>query len=241
MWQSVISIDKKYHKEYVYIIEALDKCKHIAYAKQESMRRYHINVAINEEELITSKIYLENIIVEVVLVYFKYRFLVDNIHFNKDSYLNSALLSALVYCDRTHEKIVVLNALAESYDYPIDSLFKFKMSELNENWAEIVALVNGLIHSNHTSNDLYNLIHFILEMSEDEQSILEIRKGEENIEILNVKNGKLIDIPKVSEKDYINIISAIISANPSEILLERELLNGEIINVVNNIAKLKTI
>lgn len=241
MWQTIISIDKKYNIEYRFIVESLNKIDNIAYAIEETKERHHINVATNEENLYIVKPLLENIIIDSILIYIKYEYLYKKIHFNEESYLNSALLSALVYCDRTHEISMVKIALRDIYEYSVDALFRFKLSELISNWDEVVGLVNGLIHSNHNANDIYSLIQFILEMSEDEKCVLKITKVNNDIIIRNITKNTLIEIPKLSETDHMNIINAIISANPYEIQLEKELLNNEIIDVVNNIVKLKTI
>ncbi|MGI6701539.1 MAG: hypothetical protein ACOX3U_03640 [Christensenellales bacterium] len=242
MWQTIISIDKNYVREYEFIIGSLNKINGLAYAPYDTKSRHHINIAANEEDLKTVKVGVNRIITDTVLIYIKYSYLTKNIHFNEESYLNSALISALVYCDRNHETMLVENILNDVYEYSIDALFKFRMGELKSNWDEVIMLVNGLIHSNHTPNDIYSLIQFILEMSDDKKSLLKISRGDnESIVIENITSDKKIDIPKLSERDHTNIISAIISANPYEIQLEKELLNNEMINVVNNIVRLKTI
>jgi len=241
MWQTIISIDKSYVREYRYITDSLSKINGLAYAPYETKNRYHINVAANEEDLKYVKSVINGIIIDTILIYIKFNYLKKKIHFNEESYLNSALLSALVYCDRNHEVGIVMSSLTDVYEYSIDALFKFRMGELQSNWDEVVTLVNGLIHSNHTASDIYSLIQFILEMSEEEKSLIKISRSDNDIVIKNITNNKLIEIPKLSERDHTNIISAIISANPYEIQLEKELLNSEMVNVVNNIVKLKTI
>lgn len=241
MWQTIISIGSSYEKEYQFLTESLKRINGLAYATYDTMNRHHINVAANEENLKTVKSLIDNIISDTILIYIKYNYLNKKILFNEESYLNSALLSALVYCDKSHETKIVSNCLKDVYEYSIDALFKFRMGELISNWDEVVTLVNGLIHSNHTAADIYSLIQFILEMSEDEKSVLKISKKGDEIIINNLTKNKEIEIPKIAERAHTNIMSAIISANPYEIQLEKELLNNEIISVVNNIVKLKTI
>lgn len=241
MWQTIISIDKKFKREYSFIIDSLNRIEGIAYAIEETKNRHHINVASNEENLKRIKPLIENVIVNTILIYIKYDYLSNKIHFNNESYLNSALISALVYCDRNHESDIVKDSIKDCSEYSIDALFRFRMNELISNWNEVVVLVNGLIHSNHTASDIYSLIEFILEMSEDEKCILKITRKDEEVIIHNITKNSVIEIPKLSEANHTNIITAIISANPYEIQLEKELLNNEIVSVVNNIAKLKTL
>jgi hypothetical protein len=239
MWQTVITIDKKYDREYQFIIEGLEKIKDTAYAVRDTKNRHHINVAANEENLKRVRGKIAEIISDTILLYMKYRYLSAKIHFNEDSYLNSALLSALVYCDRSHETALVLSSIRDVYEYSIDAIFRFRLSELISNWDEVVGLVNGLVHSNHTSGDIYSLIQFILEMSDEEKSVINIVKDGNEVIILNVKNNKRVDIPHISEKDHTNIISAIFSANPYEVHMDKELFNSEMLSVVNNIVTLK--
>lgn len=241
MWQSIISIDKKYEKEYNYIIEKLNQLNNLAYAVENTKSRHHINIATNEEYVAIIKPKIEKMIIDTILVYIKYDYLIGKIHFNKDNYLNSTLLSALVYCDRAHEEAIVELAMRDLYEYSIDALFRFRMRELKSNWDEIVSLVNSLVHSNHTPQDIYSLIEFILEMSEGRKSKILITKENEEVVIKNITKDQIVAIPKLSDTKYSNIISAIISTNPYEIQLEQEVLGSEVLTIINNIVSLKTI
>ena len=231
MWQSLISIDKHWDNSYKYILSRLNMEKALSYAIENTANRYLIHVA----SATNYKTVIDDIVAETLLMHFKYEFLSSRIRLNNNSVLNIALLSALIYSDKSHEKSVIMKILWKIQGYSIDALYDFRLGELKSNWQEVSDLVNSMLHANHSACDIYSLIEFILDMSEEDKPELEVYSNNGDITIRNLDNNCVIDIPYLSDKNPINIMTALFSANPSKIYLANSVLNNEMECILNNI------
>jgi hypothetical protein len=101
MWSTAISIDKKYKTEFDYIIGEIKKSRYSSYAVEESRFRYFVRIVGEEKYLSIAARDIMKIMTDVVLIYFKARYLKDRLVKNGGNVGDAMaiLISALIYFD----------------------------------------------------------------------------------------------------------------------------------------------
>ncbi len=229
MWSNVISIDKSFDKESDFIVSNVRDIKNMSYAVEESNDRLWVYVASicevsNEvEEKVT------DIVETVVLTYIKLRFFLDKLHSREMTHSNCALISSLVHFDRVYESNLFRKALSETADFNVDGLYNFRMSGVVENWEELALLAEKLLDGN--DKDVFDVASFIT-ATEGVKSRLAVIGGK----LYNLSRRAPVEILPLYQENELNMISAIISEKPSEIIVENTNFTPSMTSTLKRIA-----
>lgn len=233
MWSNVINIDKRYTKEIEYILNCLQSTKDVSYATEESNHRLWIYLAgaCERQNEIEERIF--HIIEVVVLSYFKLRYFAEKLHIERFTHATCALVSAIVHFDRDFERDIVRKAISTSVDYNIDGLVNFRMRELRLGWSELADVARKLLESSAGEQDVYDMASFITGSDGGKNQLL-LR----NDMLKNVTRHSNIEIVDLFDNGEYNLLSAIISEKPREILLENCSLSAPMCNTLRRFARI---
>ncbi|MDR3263017.1 MAG: hypothetical protein LBT30_01775 [Clostridiales bacterium] len=242
MWTTAVSIDKQYGKEFDYILREIAKCKYATYAVEESKNRFFINIAGEDENgaLITHSIV--KIITDVILIYFKARYIKNRLAGCLDSEEVSdamaILISALIYFDAGIESGILYGIIEESGEYSIDGIFTFRTEDLADNWEELCALSVSLLSMNPDETDILNLTAFLIDASGGKKNKIAVVRTDADVSVLNVTLKEKIYIHDIFADKKQNLANAVISGYPESVYTE-EKAAGEITDNLKHIVRVE--
>ncbi|MDR1905957.1 MAG: hypothetical protein LBQ27_03445, partial [Clostridiales bacterium] len=129
MWTRAISIDKRYAREFNYIVGEVSKSKYSTYAVEEGKKRYFVHVIGEDENGETLSASIKKIVTDVILVYFKSRYIKSRLVYGRgyeDDELSDSmavLVSALIYFDVGIEREIIRGVVDASCEYAVDGMF----------------------------------------------------------------------------------------------------------------------
>ncbi len=232
MWSNVISIDKKYTKEIDYILKGLSNTNDLSYAVEESDDRIWIYIASACEHQPEIEDVVIKLLEAVFLSYFKTRFFISKLKITSLTYAKCALLSSIVHFDRDFESGVVARVMRNSLDYNLDGLMNFRLRALRESWDELADVARRLLDGATDENDIYDIASFITG-SDGGKNQLILKHGV----LKNITRRKNIDVIDLFDDEEYNLLYAIISQKPCEILLEDIRLSAPMCSTLKKIAR----
>ena len=230
MWSNVISIDKRYSKEIAYIKKRIEKMKDLSFAVEESRDRIWIYLASLCEKSAKIEEEITLLIEDIILTYMKTSFFIEKLTGFTLNHATCSLICSLVHFDRRYEENFLRKALAETADFNVDGLYNFRLQELKQNWDEVISLASRLMNS--TDSDCYDISAFITS-TDNASNRVAIDSGE----VYNLTTGKKVHILDVFDNYEHNLIMAVISQSPNEIIVERSDLTGDMVGVLTHICK----
>lgn len=216
MWSNVISIDKRYDKETDYILGKLQNTHDISYAMEESADRLWIYLAsaCEKQDEVESK--LTSMLSVVFLSFFKLRFFARELRLKRFTHATCAMISSMLHFDREFEKSIVLRVLSSVIDYNVDGIMNFRLRALRDSWSELAEVAARLLESSGNDNDIYDIAAFITGSDGGSNRLLLSRD-----KLRNITSRSEIEVVKLFNEDEFNVLSAIISQKPAEILLDK--------------------
>ncbi|MDR1939919.1 MAG: hypothetical protein LBQ40_03905 [Clostridiales bacterium] len=243
MWSTIVSIDKRYQREFAYITGEISKSKYSSYAVEESRYRYYIHIVAEDEYGARISGDVVKLITDVILVYFKAehikRRLLENRGGGEISDAMAILISALIYFDVGIESGMLEGMIEPSEEYSIDGLFTFRTAELTSNWNELCALSGSLLSMNPSEHDILNLTSFLIDASNAKKNKISVGGCGDDPLIFNVSTNEKIFIHDIFSNGRQNLLNAIISCYPEEIYAEDKLPCG-IVGSLQKITKVST-
>ncbi|MEG2687714.1 MAG: hypothetical protein RSA24_00955 [Clostridia bacterium] len=236
MWSNVVSVDKKFGKEFDFLIEKLSQMKNISFAIEESSSRKFVYLASICEKQEEVEAQLFDVLYTEFLSFFKLRFILDRLHQTSFSFANCSLICSLLHFDREYEKTTVQKVLSECLDYNLDGLLTFRMGALTDNWEELCSVASHLIETSGGEEEMYDIATFITG-TEDNRSRLTISKNK----IFNQTRRHNVEVVKLFDDDRWNFISAIIEQHPTEIALENCNFSREMETTLRHLARVVAI
>ncbi len=232
MWSNVISIDKSYDKEIDFILKRLQCAKDVSSSIEESRDRMWMYLAsvCDKQEVVEGE--MLSLLQDVLLCYIKLRFFISRLKINKMTYAKCALVSSLVHFDREFENTIVSKTISKTLDYNVDGLLNFRLRVLKDGWQEVSEVANRLLEASMGDDDIFDISSFICG-SDGKKSRLHIVDNR----LYNQTIRDDIKIFNVFDNDEYNLLFAVISQKPSEIVIEQGRLSKELVDTLKRIAR----
>lgn len=232
MWSNVISVDKIYTREINYVLSSVSRIKALSHAMEQSDDRIWIYLAATCENKDAIEGRVLEICSNVFLDFFKLRYLVDHMKITAIDHAMCALLSSMVHFDREFENNIVLKVMSECEEYSLDGIMNFRLSALRESWAELADVAGRLVEGCSIEQDMYDIANFITGTDGGKNQIIL-----DSHRLRNITRHKEIEVVKMFDEEEYNLISAIISENPCEILIDGCKLSGKTCATLKKLAR----
>ncbi|MDD4839228.1 MAG: hypothetical protein PHE93_00965 [Clostridia bacterium] len=234
MWSCEISIDKEFAREFNYLESRIKQCKNLSFALEESKERNFIYIATlcdNREEV--QKL-IEEAICEVYLTYLKLSFFLDKIEYATLSHSLVALLSSLVFFDRSFEESVIMKTIHEVASYNIDGILNFRLKSLTTNWTELSGLANNLLKVATTPDDIFNVATFLASSEGGKNQLLFVKNTD--LSVFNTTENRTVQIENIFDEPELDLILATVRECPSEIILRNVDFSDPMQNTLRKLA-----
>ncbi len=179
---------------------------------------------------------------DVIIKSYKYEYFAThlNLHLN-NKVTEIAFLKALAVFDKATDKQIIKKYIPLSGDILIDSLYNFRLWELEKRWDEVIKLVEENKGYLLLSGSFLDLMKFLLLSIEPEIDELHLFKGEACIYCQNKQGKELFNCAYLGEEEgkIITIISEIITLAPAKIILHFKEDCKELKNYIKNLFELK--
>jgi len=217
MWSCELSIAKEFNREFNYLETRVKQCKNLSFALEESKERNFIYVAAlcdNREEV---QRYIEQSVCEVYLTYMKLSFFLKRLEHTYLTHSLVALLSSLIFFDRTFEESLIVKTMQELATYNVDGILNFRLRALTDNWNELSVLANNLLKVASTPDDIFNVATF-LASSDSKNRLLFQKNG--GCQIINTTENRQVEVERFFDEPEFDLILATVRECPSEIIIE---------------------
>ncbi len=152
------------------------------------------------------------------------------------SYANIACISALLYFDLAGEIEQVSKIIGEKDTISVEGTFTFKFGEMLEDWEELKNIGQVLTYSDQ-EEDIYNVATFMMSTRGSNKSLFLAQYPD--ILLANVTDGLMVESIKLYKNDDFNLINAVISECPTELIIEKNQLKKELFDCLNKLVKVK--
>lgn len=239
MWRSLISLSNEVADYGDFIEKRLAKIQGLSFVAENCNSRvfYHLAASDYETERIKSQVL--DIVAEVVLVRAKLDYLLKNLSLSQISLPIGALLSSLIYFESHHEKKFLLNALSKYREYSIDGIVNFRIGKLKKGWDELATLTKSFLQLKCKDKEVFNLIMFMANNSRQKKQTLLIADDGEGIVLTNVSQGCVVEVCPVFCEKCLDIVNAVLSQNPTELIIEGKNCDKTVYELLKNFLKIK--
>lgn len=155
-------------------------------------------------------------IAQIVLAFYKFELLLKAINFGREPNLSEcAFLGAVLSLEKSieKEKIIVIAEKTELKN--IEGFFNFCLCSMHENWENLAILSKKLLSQCQCDKDIYSLTGFMLGIDDKIKNSVVV----DYPQIFRGDDNDSIEILQYFEETEKNVILAILSQNPSDILV----------------------
>ena len=160
MSQLLISIDKKYNREYKYLTGVVDKCYDVCHGTYSSGSRNYITLQCPK----TPECVL-GACEEILLTGFKYREFLDRLSRYILTPLDKCILFASLDFDTQLEREKVSQILRQSDEIHLDAIYNFSLLQLHKTWDWLIGLINDFYQGGASEEDKYDLLSFMMSLN----------------------------------------------------------------------------
>ncbi|MEG2561922.1 MAG: hypothetical protein RSB10_04845 [Clostridia bacterium] len=238
MWQTRLTMTNDNQQDVEYIEKRLQSGQNLTFAKTYTKNNVIFSVACAENLEKNAKKVIENIARDMILVFYKLRYILHFLNISKD--MNSDMcifISALLFFDFESEKDDLGVILANMQEYSLDGLYYFGIKDIKQNWAEECAMAQDLLSSDFERKDLLNISQF-LQSARSKKASLFLADCDEML-ITNATKGGIIEIKQLFNNRLNNLIGAVIENSAAEIIMERANAKKDIVDVLRSFVKVK--
>lgn len=161
MRERLISIDRRYEKEYDYIVKSLQKAKIISAQSSCGARLMVHAVAVSPKE----ESLLSCVCEEVLLTGFKWRYYEENVLSNTNSVEDKALRFCLLDFDSGAERRFFKEKIFTESNVHIDAVYNFGMGVVKNVWKSYAELLSDFYSTSPDRADKIELIAYMLSLN----------------------------------------------------------------------------
>ena len=151
--------------------------------------------------------------------------------------IKATFIKALTMFDKSGDKKIIKEQLKPSAEILIDSLYNFRLWELEKRWQEMCDLVSENSGYLVMSGTLMELMRFLVLTSETETGELHVHSGHGNVFAL-LNDGTEMFKMEYKEKDdssKIGVISELICLAPEKIVVHKDVLDSELSSYISSL------
>lgn len=183
---------------------------------------------------------VKGIVLDCLLLLKKLKYLALNTKIADSDYPMTSLLCSLVYFEHTSERSKINKLVMNTRVFNITGLYNFRMQEIIDGWQELVDITLSLMASGCSDSDVYNVTTFMMAPNSKPETSIFIADID-NLLLTNLSVGGIIDIQPLFESPTSNLIAAIASQCPAEVVVESGAISDNLLECLKSITKLKTI
>ena len=228
-----ISTTKSRAKDISFIIEKLRP--HFKAIKgimvcEEIDGREKLGLAVFEDKKDLALSYIFDAVSEAIIRDYKEEYFTKNLKINSANKLDVAtFIKTLVMFDKASDKDIIKSHLKPSDEILIDSLYNFRLWELNNRWQDICSLVTENSGYLLMSGSFLDLMRFLIMTSETEMSEVHVHYGNGNIFAQSAEGKEVFNLKYTEDDDSkINVLSELIGLAPEKIVLYNDINDREL-------------
>jgi len=205
---------------------------------EEFEGRVKLAIAVPEEDKDIALSLIFEGISEVIIRDYKYDFLKNNLKLGLSSKVTeSAFIRALSMYDKASDKEVIKKELKPSPEILIDSLYYFRLWELERRWKNICTLLSENISYLNVCGAFMDLMRFLVMSLESETDEVHMHLGEGVIYCTERGGRELFNMMYKAGDDNIKIkiLSELITLAPEKIVIHQGLDSTEIAGDISSI------
>ena len=234
MFELTISTIKQRSKDINYIISkirpVIKQLKGVLVSEEYDGRvRLALAVHENKKDIVLG--YVFDYIADIVILSYKEEYLRSNIKLKTSSEVTKAsFVKALVMFDKANEKEIVKKSLKPCNELVIDSLYMFRLWELEKKWKDLCRLVVDNSVYLQIDSTLIEMMRFIIMSNDIEFGELHLHKGEGTI-YAHGKDGREVFNVLYKEKDdfsKINVINELLTLSPEKIIVHNDIVDYDL-------------
>lgn len=239
MWKKIVTIDKKYGREYNALLQELKKNKAIVFASEESKSRIIISVAARDGEGAQADDYLCDRVAKLLTTYFKHTYLTEKLELGKVMSAEVALLAVMIYYDCEGEYAEIFDKLKSYNVISIDGVFNFAMKDIKEDWEELAAISSNLFDGAYDDDDLYDVAGYVVEEKADRPKFL--IADEKNPVVTDLAKGAFVTVDDFYGDNRLNLINCVVGKGAKEVTLDASFKDKNLITAIARFAKVRHI
>lgn len=235
MWQSSILISNHYNKDDV-LKRGLERIEGLYFADGVCGNYASFDIAAKDRDKPVVKNKVLDLITEIILNNVKAEYITSALVRRKINPSLCTLISSMLYYDNAKEQAIVRKVLQSLDGYCIDGIVNFRLRNLVEEWKKLGGVIVNTVERGFCDKDVYSLALYML--GERRGTSLFIADSKE-ILITNVTKGGLVNVPEIYSEKIHNIINAIVKYGASEVVIERQNADRELLSALRNIVDVK--
>ena len=212
----------------------------LTFAEVDGRQKLALAVPENKKDYFIAILF--NTLCEAIIKSYKFEYFMKNIKLHLNNKITEvAFLKALTMFDKNSDKEIIKKYIPLSGEVLIDSLYNFRLWELEKRWDEVIKLVEDNKGYLLLSGSFVDLMKFLILSIEPEIDEVHLYKGDGNIYCLNKNQKELFNCmyAENNEEFKITIISELITLAPEKIILHFGAECEELRLYIKNLFELK--
>ena len=212
----------------------------LTYAEVEKRPKLAFAVPENKKDYFVAVLF--DAICEAIIKSYKFEYFLNNIKLHLNSRVTEvAFLKALTMFDKSADKEIIKKYIPISGEILLDSLYNFRLWELEKRWREVIKLVEDNKGYLLLSGSFIDLMKFLLLSIEPEIDEVHIYGGEGYVYCQNKQGKELFNCAfnDENENQIISIISELITLAPEKIVLHLTESQEKLGTYIKNLFELK--
>lgn len=239
MWKKIVTIDKKYSREYRALMQELKKNKSLVYATEESKTRRIVSVAAREGDGTAADDYVCDRVAKLLTTYFKHSFITDKLGLKKATAAEASLLAVMVYYDCEGDYSELFGMLKDHDVICVDGVYNFAMRDMKESWEELAAISENLFDGLYDEDDLYEVAGYVVEEKADRARLL--IADQKNPVVTDLTKGGFVTVDDFYGDSALNLINCVVGKGAKEVTLDASFKDKALISAIARFAKVRSI
>lgn len=239
MWKKIVTIDKRYGKEYAALVREISKNKSLVCATEEGKSRVVINLAARDGEGTEANGFVCDKIARLLTTYFKHSYVVGNIGIKKFDAAAVSLLAVMVYYDSEADYAQIFDKLKDYSVISVDGVFNFAMRGIKEDWDELCAVSGSLFDGDYDEEDLYDVARYVVDEKADRARLL--IADETDPVVTDMARGGFVTIDDFYGDPKLNLVNCVVGKGAKEVTLDASFKDKDLVRALSRFAKVRSI
>lgn len=241
MFELTLSTSSTKSSDITFLIKRLRptiKSHHGIMVCEEFDKRVKLALAVNEDkkEVVLGAVF--DAVAEVIIRSYKEQYLKEHLKLGLTSSVTRAtFIKALTMFDKSGDKALIKSKLEPCHEILIDSLYNFRLWELEKRWQEICNLVSENSNYLIMSGSFMELMRFLILTSETEIGEVHVHYSPGSVWVAG-PDGKEIFRLSYKEKDdnsKIGVLTELISLAPEKIIVHSDVIDNELSSYISSL------
>jgi len=239
MWKTRIYLSKKFIHLRRYLEDKLSRVRGASFTTIAGRGRAELLVACDENAVDTVRPQVIQVLKELFLNKVKFSYIYNNLNKPPINHAVCAFFAVTINHKTIYENDFLSKLLDSQDDYNIEGMLNFKMQGMLDMWDELVIFAESVLEE-FEEDELFSLASYFIEAEALSPLSIFVTGTNGEYILTDVTNGQIISIENVYAELELNLINSILSAVPTEILIEPR-WRSPILHTLNKVCKVKSI